>query len=339
MSNGSVIVGIIANPSSGKDIRRLVALGLSVSNNDKVNIVRRVFAGLAATGVTHVLYMPDSWGISARAAQFAPAGLTVEPLPMVCLGVPSDSEEAALRLADLGAGSIVTLGGDGTNRVVVRGCGAVPLMAVSTGTNNVFPLMVEGTLAGLAAGAVASGAATVEGGAVRQMPVLRIAADGGQPDMALIDAVSSPLGYVGARAVWKADDIAAIALSRIVPAAIGMASFGSALFPAAADSGAGAFITFDQTSKRRVAAPLAPGSVVEAGVGSARLLEPGETVLLHEGPCTIALDGEREIELFERGSRATATLDPNGPNVVQLEAAIGQAALAGAFSRATAPEN
>ncbi len=333
MSDGSVIAGIIANPSSGKDIRRLVALGLSVSNNDKVNIVRRIFAGLLASGVNTVYYMPDSWGIGARAAQFAPAGLEVRALPMACLGVPSDSEEAAARLRDMSAGAIITLGGDGTNRVVVRGCGDVPLMPVSTGTNNVFPLMVEGTLAGLAAGAVASGAANSTSGSVVRMPVLRVHAGGPEPDLALIDAVSSPLGYVGARAVWKADDIAAIALSRIVPAAIGMASFGSAIFPHDAGIRSGAFITFDPASDWRVAAPIAPGSVIEAGIGEARLLSHGERVVLHDGPCTIALDGEREIEVLDTGGQVTVTLDPSGPNVIDLDRAVSSAAAAGAFSR------
>ena len=39
---------------------------------------------------------------------------------------------------------IVTLGGDGTNRVVAKGCGNVPITPISTGTNNVFPKVVEG---------------------------------------------------------------------------------------------------------------------------------------------------------------------------------------------------
>jgi hypothetical protein len=40
MVEGGPLVGIIANPASGKDIRRLVALGSSVDNNEKINIVR-----------------------------------------------------------------------------------------------------------------------------------------------------------------------------------------------------------------------------------------------------------------------------------------------------------
>jgi predicted polyphosphate/ATP-dependent NAD kinase len=52
-------VGIIANPASGKDIRRLVAHGSVFDNQEKVNIVRRVLLGLQATGVEEIIFMPD----------------------------------------------------------------------------------------------------------------------------------------------------------------------------------------------------------------------------------------------------------------------------------------
>src|ERR1051326_7917185 len=60
-------VGIIANPAAGKDIRRLVAHASTFDNLEKVNIVRRVLLGLQGAGVTDVLYIPDAFGISARA--------------------------------------------------------------------------------------------------------------------------------------------------------------------------------------------------------------------------------------------------------------------------------
>ena len=58
------LVGIIANPASGKDIRRLVAHGTVFDNVEKTNIVQRILLGLAATGVKKVLFMPDTrdWG-------------------------------------------------------------------------------------------------------------------------------------------------------------------------------------------------------------------------------------------------------------------------------------
>src|ERR687887_268823 len=107
-------VGIIANPAAGKDIRRLVAHGSTFDNNEKINIVRRVLLGLDALGVEQVDYMPDTYTIVPRAA----VTLRLRPLPMPVLGTPGDSGEAARRLADLGVGCVVALGGDGTNRIV-----------------------------------------------------------------------------------------------------------------------------------------------------------------------------------------------------------------------------
>ena len=48
------IVGIIANPASGKDIRRLVAYGSVFDNQEKVRMVRRILLGLDAVGVDQV---------------------------------------------------------------------------------------------------------------------------------------------------------------------------------------------------------------------------------------------------------------------------------------------
>ena len=56
-------VGIIANPASGKDIRRLVAHGSVFDNNEKVNIVRRGLLVLDTMRVERVLIMPYRFGI------------------------------------------------------------------------------------------------------------------------------------------------------------------------------------------------------------------------------------------------------------------------------------
>jgi predicted polyphosphate/ATP-dependent NAD kinase len=151
-------VGIIANPASGKDIRRLVAHGSVFDNHEKANIVRRVLLGLEAIGVERVWIMPDSFGIGARALD----NVRLSDLQVLLLDMPvtftsADTVRAARQMLDAGATCLITLGGDGTNRLVAQVSGDVPLMPISTGTNNVFPTMVEGTLAGLAAGLVARG--------------------------------------------------------------------------------------------------------------------------------------------------------------------------------------
>ena len=80
---------------------------------------------------------------------------------------PADSRRAAELLREGGAGCILVLGGDGTVRVVSQGAGDVPLLAVSTGTNSVLPTFIEGTIAGLAAGGVATGRVRLGDVAVR----------------------------------------------------------------------------------------------------------------------------------------------------------------------------
>ena len=62
-------VGIIANPASGKDIRRLVSHATVISNYEKMGIVRRVILGLDSTGVEEILIMPDYYGLGIKALE------------------------------------------------------------------------------------------------------------------------------------------------------------------------------------------------------------------------------------------------------------------------------
>ena len=142
------LVGIIANPASGKDIRRLVAHGTVFDNVEKTNIVQRILLGLAATGVKKVLFMPDTYGIGEKALDKLGGSekldLEVSFLKMRIGRGADDSTLAAKMMREAGAGCIIVMGGDGTSRAVAKECGDVPLLPISTGTNNVFPSMVEG---------------------------------------------------------------------------------------------------------------------------------------------------------------------------------------------------
>ena len=81
--NNTNSVGIIANPASGRDIRRLVAHGAVFNNDEKVNIVRRVLLGLEAVGVERVFFMPDSFSIGPKALDGLQTKLDVSILPML----------------------------------------------------------------------------------------------------------------------------------------------------------------------------------------------------------------------------------------------------------------
>ena len=161
------LVGIIANPAASKDIRRLVAQGRVVPDWEKVNIVRRAMLGLQSVGVEKVVAMPDSSHLVRRAADDPHLSVEVELLRMSALYNEGDTVRAAAAMAELGVDCVITLGGDGTNRAVARGSCELPMVAISTGTNNVFPVMVEGTTAGMAAGLVASGVVPLEEASVR----------------------------------------------------------------------------------------------------------------------------------------------------------------------------
>jgi hypothetical protein len=322
-------VGIIANPASGKDIRRLVAHGSTFDNNEKINIVRRVLLGLDAVGVSRVWFMPDTYAIVSRAAAGVEIRLTLDPLPMAVMNHPGDSYEAARRMVDLGAAAIVTLGGDGTNRVVAKGSGDVPLVPISTGTNNVFPRMVEGTLAGLAGGLVATGTVSAERG-VRQLPRLDVFLDGELRDLALIDVVTTGHAWVGARALWDPAHLREVVLSRVTASEIGICGLGGLLFPDECGKAHGVHVVIGP-GERTVVTPIAPGLIRRIPVASASLLKRGETVELSAGPGTVALDGEREFELFGRESSLSVVVNERGPRVVDIDAAIQTGAELGAF--------
>ncbi len=151
------VVGLVVNPASGKDIRRLVASASVFDNREKLSIVRRAILGALAGGVERFVYMPDCHGIVASAIDDLGEDAEFVALESPVTDSALDTTRAAGRMRELDVGCVITLGGDGTNRAFALGWRDAPLVAISTGTNNVFPQMVEGTIAGAAAGLVAVG--------------------------------------------------------------------------------------------------------------------------------------------------------------------------------------
>ncbi len=318
-----VTVGIIANPASGKDIRRLVSYGTVFDNQEKVNIVRRILLGLAAVHVKRVVYMPDYYGIVPRALDGLKSQdklpLEVVPVDLELTGTQEDSFKAAQIMAECKVGSLITLGGDGTNRLVAKGCGNVPLLPVSTGTNNVFPVMVEGTIAGLAAGKVAGGSSN-HPQAVRPSKKLIIYLNGIPVDIALIDAVVIKDVFIGARAIWEVQGLLQGVFTRGEPHNIGMASIAGNLLAIGSKDKAGLALEFGEGGSS-VTAPIAPGMIVPVKVKTYEKIKLQQTVKLHHTPCIIALDGERELAIKE-DDEVQIELTFAGPSVIDYKAAL-----------------
>ena len=321
-------VGIIANPRSGKDIRRLVAYGSVFDNLEKVNILKRVFMALDAMKIKDMVIMPDSFGMGQQALSDIDVALKVDYLEMPVEDSQEDSMAAAKLMAARNVACIITLGGDGTNRAVAKTCGKIPLLPISTGTNNVFPYMIEGTLAGIAAGVVASGKIKkTQFGYIH--PRLEICRDSRLMDIALVDAVVSDHDFVGSRAIYDAESVQEIFLTRAESSQIGFSAVGGFLHPLGNDSGKGVHIVTGK-GKHRVLAPIAPGMMEWLPIQSHRIFNDKEAIQITRTPGCLALDGEREIYM-ERKDRLEVRLNPKGPMVVNIEKVLGMARDTGRF--------
>ncbi|HWK29009.1 MAG TPA: NAD(+)/NADH kinase [Solirubrobacter sp.] len=311
-----VTVGVIANPASGRDIRRLVAGASVFGNADKAGMVFRALAGLHAAGVERVLMLPAGDGLSTTLHRHLHgANGRIPPLEEVQIaleGSARDTTAAVEAMLEEDVKAILVLGGDGTHRVVAKSCGDVPICAVSTGTNNAFPELREATVAGLATGLVATGQAD----AVNREAALKV-----DDDLALVDVAVTKERFVGARALWRPDDVTELFVTFANPAAVGLSAIAGALAPLPRGGPHGLHVTLGPG--RTVTVPLAPGLIASVEVAAYAPIARGDRIQLPPGPGTIALDGERELERID----ATVEL-VDGPLTIDIDAAMAQATLA-----------
>lgn len=329
-------VGIVANPASGRDIRRLVAGASVFGNADKAGMVFRLLAGLGAAGVRRTLMMPAGDGLSsalrrqlaahaARGTNAEASFPALEELDMPITATALDTERAVERMCAEGVAAIVVLGGDGTHRVVAKVCGEVPICALSTGTNNVFPEMRESTIAGIATGLVA----TARGGpeALRREAALVVERPGAGAELALVDVAVTSEPFVGARALWRHDTLRELFVTFADPSAVGLSSLAGLLSPLARGAGKGLHVRIaHESDQSRLVVPvaLAPGLVTNIAVAGFEPLERCVPVALAGEVGSVALDGEREIER-RAGDRATVRLT-DGPLRIDVDAVMRHAA-------------
>lgn len=326
----AVTVGILANPASGRDIRRLTTGASVFDNAEKGAMIARLTTGLGAAGVDRVLVMPAGDGVSeslrrnlrGRTGQALP---DLETLPQPVHGDVRDTIDAVALMRAAGVAAIVVLGGDGTHRAVATVCGDVPLCALSTGTNNAFPELREATVAGLATGLYAAGAVGGEG-LLRREKRLDVYVGGRYVAPALVDVARSRDRWVGARALWRPEDVTDVVVAFASPAAVGLSALAGQLDPVPRDGPDGLAIRLAPPDDAPivVTAALAPGLVTRLGVADVRRVRAGEQVPLDPGPCCLALDGERELELGD--GQAAAVALGTGPLVLDVDAVLAAAA-------------
>jgi predicted polyphosphate/ATP-dependent NAD kinase len=233
-----------------------------------------------------------------------------------------DSTHAAKLAVELGVACLIVLGGDGTNRVVAKASREIPLLSIATGTNNVFSSMIEGTLAGIAAGVLARDELPLDG-LTRTAPRLEIWRDNRLLDIALVDVVISNQGFIASRALWNIDHITEVFLTRAEPQNIGFSSLGGYLCHLTPDSGKGLHLRIGQ-GMTKIKAPIAPGLIKWVPIESYSTFESGHEIAIDRTSSVIALDGEREITMT-RHDEVFIKLNRHGPRVVKLNETLQKA--------------
>ena len=331
-SGHASLVGILANPASGRDIRRLVAHSTVFPIAEKCNIVARLLSALGATGVQQVLLVPDRGGIAVRVRRIVAAQGSQQRWPEVIFldmpveDGPMDTVRGAEKMSAAGVGAIVVLGGDGTQRLAARACGDIPLLALSTGTNNVFPELREPTIAGLATGLVATGQISTAEATVRNK-VLRLEINGIPRDLAVVDVSVSDHRWVGSKAVWRPDTLDQIFVAFADPDAIGLSSVAGLLRPVSrrAAYGLRADLVPPERARLTLRCPIAPGLMMPVGIEGSCEIQVGEVQNLRLKQGVIALDGERELA-FNSDLGLTVRLDDLGPLTIDVDYVMARAA-------------
>lgn len=326
-------VGVLVNPASGRDVRRLVAKASVFQNTEKCNMVYRLLGALGVLGVEEVFMMPDVAGVACHIMHSLQHGRhgkpeampTVHFMEMPIEDSPVDTLRAIELMVSRGVSVIVVMGGDGTHRLVAKKCGTVPLVTLSTGTNNAFPEIREATVAGLAAGLVAMEKVTISEVCSRSK-ILHVSKNGMNEDVALVDICHSSAGWVGTKALWHAESLKELFVAFAESDAVGLSSIAGLVRPICRCSPYGLRLGLVPPGEglMTVTAPIAPGLMAPVGISSIREIRRGEVQTIEPTSGTMALDGEREIEFSEK-DQVKVWLETTGPVVVNITKALEQA--------------
>ncbi len=301
-------VGIVANPISARDIRRIVSYAGNLTINDRANIVLRILAGLAKVGVNKAIIMPENGGIRTqllRTITREKVNKTVDFPEIEYLNMPitassEDSFVATKLLRDKQVDVIAVLGGDGTHRCVVSECGNIPISGTSTGTNNAFPETREPTVTGLGIGLAATGKVPSEI-AFSYNKWIEVYKNGNK-EIALVDVAVVTEEFVGARAIWKTDNFRDLFVTFGEPQGIGMSSIMGLLKPISRSDSFGGRVQLcnNEDASFSITSPIAPGLIRNVGIKSFEKMEENKKYLPSVKSGSIALDGEREITFNDK---------------------------------------
>ena len=315
---------------SGRDVRRLAARATNMTHEAKRDIVARVAAGADAAGIRDIYVTAEPFRIASMALSLLPLTARVHVLETELRHDARDTEAAVAAFLAAGVDTLVTLGGDGTNRALARAARDVNLIPLSTGTNNVFPTLVEPTVAGMVAGLAARGELD---GRRERCKLLHVRFSDGVSDLGLVDAAMLEGDFVGNLLPFDAAKLGRLLLTRAEPDAIGMSPIGGLLEVVDAKDDAGLLVEIGPG--RPVNAPLSPGLFERVEVAGVTRV-PFDTPVVFQGEGVLALDGDRDHWLRD-GRSAAVSVRRDGPWVIDVPRAMRWAVRNGLLGASTRP--
>ncbi len=305
-------VGIVANPQSGKDMRRIVSDALTFNNFEKLNIIKRILRTALNFTEIEFIFMPDYFGFGRYAKE--EFGNKVNVLPFVPEG-ENDTEKSTEIMRQSGVCCIIVLGGDGTNRLVAKRAENVPIIPISTGTNNAFPKFYEGTTIGLALAAVKK-YGEIEERFLDKQKKLEILKNGKVEDIALVDITITNENFMGARAITDVRKIRELFVSYAEPGVIGISSVFAYYMPIKRNSSLWGKCKIGEHGFS-LKAPVMPGYANIVKIENMEILTQKDRVYIESYPSVAALDGERTVYI-ENGNFSIC-MNPNGPYILNIQ--------------------
>ncbi len=306
-----------------------------MTHEAKRDIVARIAAGADSVGVNEIYIVDEPFRIASMALDWMPLKAKVVTLEIELHHDATDTERAVRAFVGEGVEVIVSLGGDGTNRIIARSAPQLELIPLSTGTNNVFPSMVEPTTAGVVAALAAMGRFSDDAtrGIRNRAKVLHTAFSDGINDIALIDAVQLRDDFVGNLLPYDEAKLKKILLTRALPDRVGMSPVGGLISVVEEKDDFGLLVEVSEMedSEIFIRVPLSPGFFKDVAISRSQRVDLGEKVTF-EGEGILALDGDREHKLGNKRSVA-ATIRRDGPWVYDVGAAMRYAVAEGMMLR------
>ena len=326
-------LGIIVNPFSGRDVRRVAARASTSDHHEKQQQVTRLVLGAFSTGVERIFLANEPFRINEKAVENLPVRDQVEILRFKLEHSAEDTRTMCRQMWNAGCRVFIVLGGDGTSRIVASEIPNATILPLSTGTNNVFPYRLEASVAGAAAGLIASD--TVAADSCIRCKRVHIEY-GDDKETALIDAVLLRNDFLGSLLPFNSENLDTIVLTRAEPASIGISPIGGYILPCGFHDDFGVMVKCNENAVLKINVPISPGLHQYVGIEKTIPLDFNLKTEI-SGPGIIAVDGDRIITLNEQQSANVFVLR-DGPRVIEAEKVMNHAAHNQLFDKSELPD-